>query len=127
MRDHVRILAYLHIGFGALGLVGAVIVLFVFGGIAAVVGASNAGAPHELPIAAVPIIAVIGAAICAIVLLLSLPGIIAGFGLLRFRPWARILTIILSALHLPGVPFGTALGVYGFWVLLKPETERLFV
>jgi hypothetical protein len=37
------------------------------------------------------------------------------------------LTIILSALDLPGVPIGTALGVYGLWVLLKPETERLFV
>jgi hypothetical protein len=36
------------------------------------------------------------------------------------------LTIILSALHLFNVPFGTALGVYGFWVLLSPETEALF-
>ena len=126
MRDHVRILAYLHIGFGALGMLGAVIVLFVFGGIAGVVGASNPGDPQAWHVA-MPIIGVIGAAICAIVLLLSLPGIIAGFGLLRFRPWARLLTIILSALHLPGVPFGTALGVYGFWVLLKPETERMFV
>jgi hypothetical protein len=126
MRDHVRILAYLHIGFGALGMVAAVIVLFVFGGIAGVVGASNPGDPQAWHVA-MPIIGLIGLVICAIVLLLSLPGVIAGFGLLRFRPWARILTIILSALHLPGVPFGTALGVYGFWVLLKPETERMFV
>jgi hypothetical protein len=126
MRDHVRILAYLHIVFGGLGAVAAIIVLFVFGGIAGVVGASNPGDPQAWHVA-MPILGVIGLVISGFVLLLSLPGIIAGFGLLRFRPWARILGIVLSALDLPGVPIGTALGVYGLWVLLQPETERLFV
>ena len=32
MRDHIRILAILHIVFGAMGVVGALIVLLVFGG-----------------------------------------------------------------------------------------------
>jgi hypothetical protein len=32
----------------------------------------------------------------------------------------------MSALELFSIPFGTALGIYGFWVLLKPETEQLF-
>ncbi|PYT24171.1 MAG: hypothetical protein DMG57_29615 [Acidobacteria bacterium] len=57
---------------------------------------------------------------------LSLPGIVVGVGLLRFRPWARILGIVLSVLDLNDVPLGTAVGIYGFWVLLSPETERLF-
>ena len=126
MRDHVRILAYLHIVFGALGTIAAVIVLFVFGGIAGIVGATNPGDPDAWHVA-MPVIGVVGLVICGFVLLLSLPGLIAGFGLLRFRPWARMLAIVLSALDLPGVPIGTALGVYGLWVLLQPETERLFV
>ena len=126
MRDHVRILAYLHIVFGALGIVAALIVLFVFGGIAGIVGASNPGDPQAWHVA-MPIIGIVGLVICAFVLLLSLPGIIAGFGLLKFRPWARLLTIVLSALNLLSIPIGTALGIYGLWVLLQPETERLFV
>jgi hypothetical protein len=126
MRDHVRILAYLHIGFGALGMTAAVIVLFVFGGIAGIVGAANPGNPEAWHVA-MPILGMVGLVISVCVLLLSLPGIIAGFGLLRFRPWARILTIVLSALHLPGVPIGTAIGIYGLWVLLQAETERMFV
>jgi hypothetical protein len=126
MRDHVRILAYLHIGFGALGMTAAVIVLFVFGGIAGIVGAANPGNPEAWHVA-MPILGMVGLVISVCVLLLSLPGIIAGLGLLRFRPWARILTIILSALHLPGVPIGTAIGIYGLWVLLQAETERLFL
>jgi hypothetical protein len=125
MRDHVRILAYLHIVFGGLGAVAAIIVLLVFGGIAGIVGATNPGDVDARTIA-MPIIGVVGLAICGFVLLLSLPGMIAGFGLLKFRRWARILTIVLSALDLPGFPIGTALGVYGLWVLLQPESERLF-
>jgi len=37
-----------------------------------------------------------------------------------------MLTIVLSALDLLHVPFGTILGIYGLWVMLKPETEQLF-
>jgi hypothetical protein len=125
MRDHVRILAYLHIFFGALGLLAALTVLFIFGGIAGIVGMANpqdADAWHV----AIPILGIIGTVIFALVLLLSLPGIIAGAGLLKFRPWARVLTIVISALDLPMVPFGTALGIYGLWVLLQQQTERLF-
>lgn len=125
MRDHVRILAYLHIVFGSLGLVCALVVLLVFGGIAGIVGVANPHDPDALRIA-VPIIGVVGFLICAFVALVSIPGIIAGVGLLKFRPWARMLGIVLSALNLLHVPFGTILGIYGLWVLLKPEAEQLF-
>ncbi len=126
MRDHVRILGYLHIVFGALGLFGALVVLLIFGGAAGIVGMTNPNDAEAWHIA-IPIIGVVGTAIAVLVLLLSLPGLIAGFGLLKLRPWARILTIVLSALNLLNVPFGTALGIYGLWVLLQAETERLFV
>lgn len=73
-----------------------------------------------------PILAVIGAAITLILLLLSVPLVITGIGLLRYREWARVLTIILSVINIINVPVGTALGIYGLWVLLSPETEPLF-
>lgn len=114
----------MHIVFGALGLLGAVAVLFIFGGIAGIVGIS---APHDADaMRAIPILGIVGTVIAVFVLLLSLPGLIAGFGLLRLYPWARLLTIVLSALNLLNVPIGTALGIYGLWVLLQAETERLF-
>ena len=50
----------------------------------------------------------------------------AGWGLLNDKPWARILTIVLSALSLLSVPIGTALGIYGLWVLTHPEVEAQF-
>jgi hypothetical protein len=124
MREHVRILGYLHIVLGALGILGAVAVLVVFGGIAGIVGLASNHDPDAL--VAIPVLGIVGAVIAIFVLLLSLPGLIAGVGLLKFQPWARILAIVLSALNLLNVPIGTALGVYGFWVLLRPETEALF-
>ena len=56
----------------------------------------------------------------------ALPGLAAGYGLLKFKPWARIVGIVLSALKLINVPLGTILGAYGLWVLLSKDTERLF-
>ena len=46
--------------------------------------------------------------------------------LLGYKEWARILTIILSCLHILNIPFGTALGVYGLWVLFSPESVAIF-
>lgn len=123
MDGHVRALGILHIALGALGVLGALVVLLIFGGIAAIV---NFNAPWHDARVAVPILSVVGGAIALLILVLSIPGIIVGFGLYGFRSWARILGIVLSALNLLNVPIGTAVGVYGLWVLLNPQTEPLF-
>ena len=47
-------------------------------------------------------------------------------GLLKYRPWARILALIVAVLHLFSFPFGTALGVYAFWVLLSAQSAPVF-
>jgi hypothetical protein len=72
-----------------------------------------------------PILGVIGGFVFILLLVLSLPGLVIGIGLVQFRPWARVAGIILSALDLFNVPFGTALGIYGLWVLLNRETEQM--
>lgn len=123
MAQHVKILGILHIVFGALCVLGGLICLAVMGGIAGIVGASDQTQDAAV---AVPILAAIGAFVCILCLVVGLPGLIGGIGLLQFRPWARITVIVLSALDLIHIPIGTALGIYGFWVLLNPETEAMF-
>ena len=125
MRDHVRLLGILNIVMGCLvALVG--IVIFVILG-----GAAGAISTHQFPTdyntqAALPIIALVGICVAVFFLILAAPSIIGGWGLLKFRPWARILVIIISIFHLFSFPFGTALGVYGLWVLLGEEGRRIF-
>ncbi len=125
MDTHVRVLGALHIVLGGLGaLVGLGLLLF-FGGLAGFVGVT--AVPHDPDaLVAVPILTIIGGFLCFLLLILSLPGIITGIGLLKYRPWARILGIVLSAIELLNVPIGTAIGIYGLWVLLSAETEPLF-
>ena len=123
MADHVKILGILHVVYGILGTLAGILVMVILGGLAGLV--SIAGHSGDALIA-VPILGGIGAFIFVLLLALSLPGIVAGFGLIELRPWARMLTIILSALELMSVPLGTALGIYGLWVLLSPSAEQLF-
>jgi hypothetical protein len=122
MQQHIKILAILNIVYGGMVALVGVVVLLVFGGLAGVAGMAND--PDAMTGAG--FLGVLGAVITGVLFIIAAPSIIAGIGLLKFQPWARILTLVLSALHLLSIPFGTALGIYGFWVLLKPESEALF-
>ncbi len=68
----------------------------------------------------------IATALAGLILALSLPGLVAGVGLLHLRSWARTLAIVLSGLSLFSVPFGTILGVVGLYVLLQDDVQDLF-
>ena len=124
MERHVTILGAFHIAFGALGLLAALAILVIFGGVTGLIGLGAASDPDAL--LAVPIIGLIGTVLMLAAVTLSLPGIAAGFGLMNYRPWARLLTVVLSLLHLFNFPFGSALGAYGLWVLLSEEGRVLF-
>ncbi len=124
MAQHVKILGILHIVLGGMGALAAIIVLFIFGGVSAVFDLSDRTSGG---VASFPVLGAIAGFIFIVILALSLPSLITGIGLVQFRPWARVMGIIMSGLHLFNIPFGTALGIYGLWVLLKPETERMFL
>ncbi len=123
MDTHVKVLGVLYIALSALGVLVALFLGLTLGGSAAIVGA--AADPHDAAIA-IPIIGMAGGALVIFLLAVSLPGLITGFGLLGYKPWARILGLVLSVLNLIHIPFGTIVGIYGLWVLLNKDTERLF-
>ena len=123
MQSHVKILGILHIVFGSLGILLGLGMLALFGGIAGVVGMN---ASSDEAAVAIPILGAIGGLIALFALVLSVPAIIAGIGLLSFKPWARILAIVISILDLINFPFGTILGFYGIWVLFSREGAALF-
>lgn len=122
METHVKVLAWFNLVLGGLGVVLAA-GTFAGGSIIPAVIAAAAGEAAFLPAS---IMQAIVTAVVGIILVLSLPSLILGFGLYNLRPWARILGIVLAAIHLFNVPVGTILSVYAFWVLLNPQTEALF-
>ena len=119
MRTHVMILGWLQI---ALGVVDLLMALAIFGVIASAgLLAGFAGEPMF------PIIGgVIASAFAFVVVVTGVPNLLAGIGLLAHKKWARILALVLGVLNVFKFPWGTALAVYTFWVLLHGETQRLF-
>lgn len=116
MNQHVTILAVLYIICGA-------ILLLIGGGLFMIIAGAGA-ISGDLQAAAIT--GIVGVALGGFFLVLSVPSIIAGVGLLGMRPWARILTLILGAFQILNFPFGTALGIYTFWVLLNDQTVAAF-
>ena len=116
MEKHVTVIGILYIAFSVLGFLLAIIIF------TAVVGGGIISGDSE----AIAITSIVGPAVALFFVLLSTPGLIGGIYLLKHRPWARILVLILGFINLIEIPIGTALGIYTIWVLLKNETAQLF-
>ncbi|NIN67364.1 MAG: hypothetical protein GTO63_22220 [Anaerolineae bacterium] len=121
MQKHVTVVGVIHIAYNAFGILAAMATfLFVVGG--GLVGGLVSGEEEIV----IPITFLVGTAATFWLLLVSVPGIIGGVGLLRQRPWGRYMVLVLSVLDLLNIPIGTAIGVYSIWVLLQEETAKLF-
>ena len=51
-----------------------------------------------------------------IIILFSIPSIIAGIGILNNKKWALTLALVLGCFKLFSFPIGTAIGIYTIWV-----------
>jgi hypothetical protein len=126
MREHVRVLGILNIVMGCLVALIGIGIFLVMGGVAGIVSMSVDTGDYIDGAIAAPIVAAIGMGVAVFFLILAAPAIVGGWGLMKFKSWARILMIVVSVLHLFHIPLGTALGLYGLWVLLNHETQTLF-
>lgn len=116
MQKHVTIVGALHIGYGAWELLWAFIIFVAMLGVGLITGDDTALA----------ILAGIGCTVPLVLLAVSVPGIVGGIGVLRLKPWARYLVLVVAVLDLLSFPIGTAVGVYTLWVMVQEETAELF-
>jgi hypothetical protein len=117
---HVKALGAIFLALGIAGVLAGILSSVAFGllaGIASVASDEALGAT---------ILGLTGLALTILLLLVSAPAIVCGWGLLKFRSWARILAIVLAAISLVAFPYGTLFGIYALWVLLTKETEVVF-
>ena len=118
MRLHVDLLGYLHLVWGAFGvLTGLSLAILALGTDAAAVELGSAGTTER----------------AAVVLFLVCAGTLLAFGgamlflgreLRQHR--GRLAALVLTVPNLVIVPFGTALAIYTFWVLQNDDARRLF-
>lgn len=117
MKQHVTFVGAIHVGFGILGLLGALTVFIIFN--------FAQGFVDTEPMAG-EILEFLGGTISLLIMFFASLGIIGGIGLFSYKPWARILVMIVSAINCLNIPIGTAKGVYSIWVLMQKETMELF-
>jgi hypothetical protein len=116
---HVTILGWLLIvGNGILLLIGCLGFLFFTG-----IGAAGAADGDPQALAILGIIGIVAVLFFAV---FAIPGLLAGYGLLRRRLWGRILAIVVGVLGLINFPVGTVIGVYALWVLLQEAATDYF-
>ena len=116
MDTQVKLVGWLYIILGILGIATAACIFSFLFGIGLISGDQTA----------ITVLGIIGLVTASIMALLAIPGIITGVGLLKYYNWARALGIILAVLNLFNFPLGTAVGLYALIVLLSDETSLLF-
>ncbi len=116
MRTNVKVLGWLHIILGIVGLfIGCWIAMLMM-------SVGLFARDHE----ALGFLSIIGSFVMGLMLLLAGPSVIVGIGLLQYRPWARVLALALGLFNLFMFPYGTIFGVYTFVSLLNSEAAALF-
>jgi len=117
MKKHVTVVAAIQIGFAILGLILAVVLFFVMNFARGQVGDDNTGRM---------VLGFLSVSLPILFGFLSTLGLVGGIGLLAYRPWARYIVMVVSALGCLNIPIGTLKGVYSLWVLLQDDTIKLF-
>jgi hypothetical protein len=122
MRRHVDLLALLYVVGGALSVIAAATLAILALG-ALTIRWSSAGENAALAAG----VAALAFAIVAVTLgAWGSANMLAGRALRRTSTAGRHACLALAVLNLFLLPFGTALSVYAFWVLLHHDSRRLF-
>ena len=121
MRPHIRLLGVLQVSWGGIGLLlGVATLLLAIGALA--IGLFNSGDRVGAGVTALTF-GVFAAALLAG----GAANAWAGRSLRRQEPAGRSAVMWLAVPNLFLLPFGTALGIYAWWVLLHNESRAMFV
>ena len=113
---HVPVLGWLLIVGHAIFLVMGMLVFLLMMGIGVTTGDRET----------MGILGTVGTVVCLLFVVIGIPGLVAGFGLLAIKSWARILAIVVAILGLVNVPIGTLIGLYALWVLMQDAATGYF-
>ncbi len=113
---HVAVVGWLQIANGLLGLLLGALAATLIVGLATITDIARVFQTMTLTAA------VIG----GLMVILSIPGIVAGIGLLRRASWSRVMALVLSAFELVLFPFGTLLAAYTVFVLSQQAAVDAF-
>jgi hypothetical protein len=118
LEQHVPILGWLYIISSAFFLMLGLLILAVVAGVGFLAISSDPSVPVIVGI----VLLVVG----AIMTMIFVPGLLAGWGLLKRKNWGRVLAVIVAMFNFLNFPLGTTLSVYTLYVLLQPDATAYF-
>jgi len=123
MLSHVDLLGVLFIVWGLLTTLVGVSTLALGVGAVALITSANRAEGGQV---AAGLTAAIFTTLALIAIVWGAAHVVVGVPLRRRRPWSRIMALVLGSIDLLLLPYGTALGLYGLWVLLHEDGKKLF-
>jgi hypothetical protein len=119
--EHNKYLAHSHLGYAAFQLLMMLMMLgfsfIIFGVIA------TGDAKGDFPAGLVALIMIIAS---LFQLIFTAPSAIAGFGLLKKRPWAKTWSIVAGVMAAMSFPLGTAVCIYTIWFLFSDAGKDFY-
>ena len=123
MAAQVDFLGVLFIVWGLLTALIGVSTLALGVGAFALLASPNRGSDGQI---AAGLTAAIFTTLAIIALIWGAAHVVVGVPLRRRTSWSRIAALALGSVDLLLLPYGTALGAYALWVLLREEGKSLF-
>ena len=124
MVPHVDLLGMLFIVWGLLTTLVGVSTLALGVGAVALITSANRSEGGQF---AAGLTAAVFTTLAIIAIVWGAAHVAVGVPLRRRRPWSRMAALMLGSIDLLLLPYGTALGLYGLWVLLHEDGKKLFI
>lgn len=118
---HVDFLGVLFIVWGLLTTIIGLSTLALGVGAAALIASSDRPASFAASFTAAAF-----TSLAIIAILWGIAHVAVGLPLRKHRHWSRLGAMVLGSIDLILLPYGTALGVYALWVLIRQDAKRLF-
>jgi hypothetical protein len=124
MKRHIDLLGTLYLIWGALSLVISLAMVALGLAALAILGSASSADPGARLTAS--FLAALFLSLAVLALLWGGVHLWEASALHRRRDWARAVGMVLAILNLALLPFGTALGAYGLWVLTHARARGDF-
>ena len=123
MHSRINLIGALFVIWGALTLLVGLSTLALGVGAAAIIRSTGHQAGGHI---AAGLVAAAFVTLALIAIVWGAAHIVVGIPLRRRRHWSRLAALLLGSVDLLLLPYGTALGAYALWILLKDDARAQF-
>ena len=113
--NHKKILGTLYVVFSSLNIVVVLLVTLITSAIIPL---------HVHDFETLMIMKIVKYAVISITLILTVPSLVAGIGLLYKKDWALTLAFIIGIIGILGFPIWTFIGIYAIVVFILAQSEQ---